>query len=52
MELIEDSDSELKKLERSLKLNGLQQDDLRYALFKMITDILHDNISVRLENNQ
>ena len=39
-ELIEESDQELKKLERSLKLNVLQQDDLRYTLFKMIKEML------------
>lgn len=44
MELIDTSDTDLKRIEAELQKFPLQQDDLRYGIFKTIIDILIDNI--------
>ena len=47
-ELIVQSNVELKKLEKELKAFQVQKDDLRFDLYKMILDMLLDNIALRL----
>ena len=47
-DLIEQSNKELRMLEKELKSFQVQKDDLRFDLYKMILDMLLDNIALRL----
>ena len=47
-ELIAESNKELMKLEKDLKNFRVEKDDLRYDLYKMITEMLFDNIALRM----
>jgi len=47
-ELIAYSNKELKDLEKELRLFNVQKDDLRFDLYKMIQDMLLDNLALRL----
>lgn len=45
------SNKELENLEKELRSFKVQKDDLRYDLYKMILDMLQDNIALRQKIN-
>jgi len=50
-ELLQQSNKELANLEKELKSFQVQKDDLRFDLYKMILDMLTDNIQLRQKIN-
>lgn len=47
-EIINESNKELRRLEKELKQFTIQKDDLRFTLYSMIMVMLQDNIQMRL----
>lgn len=50
--LLNDSNKELKNLARELDMFAISKDDLRFEIYKLITDIMQDNIKLRLWVNE
>ena len=52
VELINKSNLELAKLARELEVQRLDEDDVRYDIFKMIYEMIFDNIKLRIKINK
>jgi hypothetical protein len=48
-QLLELSNKELKQLARTLDLLKMDEEDVRYDIFKMVYDMLFDNIQLRMK---
>lgn len=51
-DLLFESNKELKKLANELEMFTIDKEDLRFELYKLITDIMQDNIQLRLWVNE
>jgi len=49
--LIERSNRELDRMQRELNSQKIEKDDIRYEIFKMIYDMISDNIALRKQVN-
>eukprot|EP00347_Sterkiella_histriomuscorum_P003242 403365044 len=50
-EILIKSNNELKRLQKELNQQKIEKDDIRYDIFKMIYEMILDNISLRLKQN-
>lgn len=50
-EILIRSNNELKRLSKELNSYKMEKDDIRYDIFKMIYDMIQDNINLRLKVN-
>ena len=50
-ELMLKSNNELKRLQKELNQQKIEKDDIRYDIFKMIYEMISDNITLRLKIN-
>ena len=50
-EILIRSNNELKRLSKELNSYKMEKDDIRYDIFKMIYDMIQDNVNLRLKVN-